>query len=943
MQPVEFIVKWRKSELKERSASQGHFLDLCRMLDEATPAEADPSGQNYCFEKGATKTSGGHGWADVWKRGCFGWEYKGPHGNLDRALDQLRQYALALENPPLLVVCDTHRFRIQTNWTNSVSKMYEFELEELTEPRHRDRLKAVFSDPEKLRPGTTRQALTETAAATFAELAQALRGAKHRPETVARFVNRLVFCMFAEDVGLLPDNIFSRMLAIAEKHPARSEALASDLFRTMKTGGMIGYEEVDWFNGNLFDFTEALPLSAQQAATVRKAATLDWSEIDPAILGTLFERGLDPAKRKQLGAHYTDRDKIMRIIQPVIIRPWLAEWEKAKAALAAARKRELDENISKAARTKRRAETDQVLANFLERLRAFRVLDPACGSGNFLYLALLALKDLELRVQLEAEAMGLERGWPEIGPSSVHGIELNTFAAELARVSVWIGELQWMRRNGFGVDRQPILKPLDHIECRDALVTAEGREAGWPNADVVIGNPPFLGNRKMRRELGHDYAELLPRIFSGRVYGKPDLVCYWFAKAGDLLARKKLQSFGLVATNSIRGGTNRKVITKILQSSMVFDAWSNEPWIIDGAAVRVSLICFVRRDAQSDIHLNSVEVSQINADLTSSTFDLTRSVPMKANRGVAFQGDIKRGAFDISGEMAREWLCMPDNPNGRPNSDVLMPWRNGMDLTRRSSDRWIVQFGEELSEHEAALYETPFQYVEKYVKPSRVKNRELLSREFWFRHWNPRPEMWKVLSGLSRFIVTPTVAKHRLFAWLDPRICPDHQLIVIARDDDTTFGILHSRFHQAWSLRLGTSLENRPRYTPTTSFHTYPFPHGLSPDIRASEYAENAHALAIAAAARDLNAYRSRWLNPPEWVEWVEEPVPGYPQRPVPRSKEAAKQLKQRTLTKLYNVRPRWLQDLHEKLDAAVAAAYGWSPEITEEEFLADLLERNLA
>ena len=409
VQPVEFIAKWRKSELKERSAAQEHFLDLCRMLGEATPAEADPSGQDYCFEKGATKASGGQGWADVWKRGHFGWEYKGPHGNLDRALDQLRQYALALENPPLLVVCDTHRFRIQTNWTNSVSKMYQFELEELTEPRHRDHLKAVFSDPEQLRPGTTRQALTEAAAATFAELAQGLRDANHQPETVARFVNRLVFCMFAEDVGLLPDNIFSRMLAIAEKHPKRSEELASDLFGVMKTGGMIGYEEVDWFNGGLFESTEALPLSARQVETVRKAAALDWSEIDPAILGTLFERGLDPAKRKQLGAHYTDRDKIMQIIEPVVIRPWLAEWEQTKAALAIARKRELDESISKAARTKRRTETNQVLANFLKRLRAFRVLDPACGSGNFLYLALLALKDIELRVQLEAEAMGLER------------------------------------------------------------------------------------------------------------------------------------------------------------------------------------------------------------------------------------------------------------------------------------------------------------------------------------------------------------------------------------------------------------------------------------------------------------------------------------------------------------------------------------------------------
>ena len=264
-----------------------------------------------------------------------------------------------------------------------------------------------------------------------------------------------------------------------------------------------------------------------------------------------------------------------------------------------------------------------------------------------------------------------------------------------------------------------------------------------------------------------------------------------------------------------------------------------------------------------------------------------------------------------------------------------------MDLTRRPAGKWIVDFGDTMSEADAALYEAPFGYIAKYVKPFRQKNRERASREFWFRHWNPRPAMWRTLDGMARYIATPTVAKHRLFVWCDFRVCPDHQLIAIARDDDTTFGILHSRFHEAWSLRLGTSLEDRPRYTPTTTFETFPFPEGLSPDIPAPEYADDRLAIAIAEAARRLVELRDRWLNPPEWVEWIDEPVPGYPKRPVPRDEAAAKELKKRTLTNLYNARPQWLADAHAALDASVAAAYGWDAGISDDEALRELLVLN--
>ena len=943
MRPGAFIAKWRASELTERSAAQSHFIDLCNLLDEPTPTDADPAGERYTFERGARKDTGGDGWADVWKRGCFAWEYKGKHKNLDTAFNQLRQYALALENPPLLIVSDMVRFRIRTNWTNCVSVLHEFTLDDLADGAVRDKLKWAMSEPERLRPGETRQTVTERAAATFADLAQGLRNRRHDPQSVAHFVNRMVFCMFAEDVGLLPDDMFTRMLDRSRGDAAKFEAYAKHLFGAMATGGDVGFERVAWFNGGLFDDDTALPLDHEGIETALKAAKLDWSEIDPSILGTLFERGLDPEKRSQLGAHYTDRDKIMRIVDPVIVRPLLAEWEAEKSGIADKLER-ADGAGSRAAQTRLRRQADRALRTFLERLRKFTVLDPACGSGNFLYLALHALKDIEHRVQLEAEALGLERGFPAVGPANVKGIELNAYAAELARVSVWIGEIQWMRRNGFSNSTNPILDPLDTIECRDAILALEGGEPEWPEADVVIGNPPFLGYSLQREVLGDSYVEALRTTYKGALPAFSDLVCYWFHKAGELVINGDLARAGLVATNSIRGGKNRVVLDRIVWEAAIYDGWSDEPWVVDGAAVRVSVVCISTKESGLPVRLDGVDAGLINADLTVTT-DLTVAEKLAANRETAYIGGMKKGQFDIPGALAREWLCLPANPNGRPNADVLKPWTNGKDLTGRPPGTWIVDFGHRTNEAEAALYEAPFAHVVEHVKPVRVLNNRPELRRFWWRHDRSGQRLFAKLTGLSRYIATPRNAKYRLFLWLDSRICPDGQVVVIARDDDTTFGILQSRFHEAWSLRLGTALGkgNDPRYTPTTTFQTFPFPPGLSPDMLATDYAADPLAIAIAEAARRLVELRDRWLNPPEWVEWIDEPVPGYPKRPVARDEAAEKQLKARTLTKLYNARPQWLSNAHADIDAAVAAAYGWDAAISEEEALARLLEMNAA
>lgn len=953
MTPSEFLTKWRANELKERSASQSHFNDLCALLGVLDPVSADPRGEFFTFEKGANKTSGGNGWADVWKRGCFAWEYKGRHANLDAAYRQLLQYAVALENPPLLIVSDMDRIVIRTNWTNSVQEVHTFALDDLIDGAVRARLKAAFTDPDQFKPEKSRQELTEETAREFAGLAQRLRERGHEAHQVAHFVNQLVFCMFAEDVGLLPDHLFKKMLEVSRRNPAEFAENAATLFGAMAhKGGKVGFTAIEWFNGGLFTDNQVLPVEPEDIEQLIQAAGRDWSQIDPSILGTLFERGLDPAKRSQLGAHYTDRDKIMMIVRPVIIEPLEAEWAAALAKMTAivesAPKRTAERLLTPAEKRKAerlKAEAAAIHSAFIERLAGFRVLDPACGSGNFLYVALRALKDIEHRANLDAEALGLPRGFPRVGPESVLGIELNPYAAELARVSVWIGEIQWMRRNGFDAAKNPILRPLDTIECRDAVLAEDGTRAEWPDADVVVGNPPFLGNKKMIAELGEEYTVALRKAWP-EVSGGVDLVCYWFAKAWAMMVSGRLQRAGLVSTNSIRGGANREVLMPIVEHGRIFEAWSDEGWTVDGAAVRVSMVCFQAKEASAV--LNGVEVARISSDLTpvDDEDDFTAAAKLSANRDITFQGTIKVGDFDIDGDVARAWITLPSNPNGLGNSAVVKPWMNGMDVTRRPSGRWVVDFGTDMSDSDAAMFEVPYQHLLEHVAPVRALIRRQGQREKWWIHGESRPGMRRALAPLARFIATPRVAKHRLFVWLTLHTLPDCQLYAIARDDDTTFGILHSRFHELWSLRMGTSLEDRPRYTPSTTFETFPFPEGLTPDIPAADYADDPRAQPIAAAAARLNELRENWLNPADLVVRVPEVVAGYPDRILPKDEAAAKELKKRTLTNLYNARPQWLANAHAALDAAVADAYGWGEDwragvLTDDEILARLFRLN--
>jgi len=961
MTPHEFLSKWRNVELKERSASQSHFNDLCALLGVIDPISADPTGEWFTFEKGASKTSGGDGWADVWRKGCFAWEYKGKRKDLKAAFNQLLQYSVALENPPLLIVSDMDRILVHTNWTNTVQEVHEFATEELVDGNRRELLKQAFTDPEAFRPNQTRQQLTEETAGEFAGLAQRLRDRKHEAHEVAHFIQRLVFCMFAEDVGLLPDYMFTKMLEVSRRKPADFTDNAAMLFGAMaQPGGKVGYTPIDWFNGGLFEDDHVLPVNADDIEHLLNAAGRDWSQVDPSIMGTLFERGLDPDKRSQLGAHYTDREKIMLIVKPVLIDPLEAEWAEALAKMTAmvesAPRRTKERLLTPAEKRKAEklmAEAAAIHSAFIERLANFRVLDPACGSGNFLYVALRALKDIEHRANLDAEALGLPRGFPRVGPECVLGIELNPYAAELARVSVWIGEIQWMRRNGFPAATNPILRPLETIECRDAVLGENGTRAKWPGADVVIGNPPFLGASRMIGDLGEDYTAELRRAWQGIVPGFGDLVTFWFAKAWAMIVAGKAKRVGLVATNSIRGGANREVLKEIVEHGRIFDAWDDEEWTVEGAAVRVSLICFGRSEGRAK--LDGKEVGRINPDLTANDegIDLTIAARISQNTGIAFLGTKKGGPFDLDAALARQMLVLPLNVNGQPNRDVLHRRYTGTDLARRPEDRWIVDFGHAVSESDAALFEAPFEYVVEHVKPVRDANRREWRRLHYWLHSETAPGLRSALKPLSRFIGTPRVSKYRLYSWLNVSDSLDDGAIAIARDDDVTFGILHSRFHELWALRMGTFLGvgNDPRYTPSTTFETFPFPEGLTPDIPAAAYAADPRAQAIAVAAARLNELRENWLNPADLVVREPEVVPDYPDRVLPKDEDAAKELKKRTLTNLYNARPQWLANAHAALDEAVAEAYGWGDDwragpstgsgLTDDEILARLFRLN--
>ena len=903
-------------ELKERSAAQEHFLDLCRMLGHPTPAEADPTGETFCFEKGAEKHGGGDGFADVWKKDFFGLEYKGKHKDLDNAYNQLLLYRDALASPPLLVVCDLDRIVVHTNFTKTVSVAHEIPLERIGEPRSLEILRAVFFDPEKLRPGKTSVAITQEAAQHFADMAESMRKRGLDSAEVAHFLDRVVFCLFAEDIGLLPNQIFTRITEKAGGDPAKFARFIAQLFEAMAKGGEFGLETILHFNGNLFDGATVPNLTADEVTRITASARLDWSAVEPSIFGTLFERGLDPAKRSQLGAPFTGKEDIDVLVDAVVMQTLRRAWDETKqiveALLTSGKKKPgaAPVQMNNPAKKKAMGEAEAIIQRFLTRLQSVKVLDPACGSGNFLYVALQKLKDLEKSVILHSMDSGLASFFPMIGPWQLYGIELNPYAHDLAQMTVWIGWLQWLKFNGFGSPEEPILRAMSsNFQCKDSILDlsdpAKPKEPDWPKVDFIVGNPPFLGGNRIRKELGGDYVDTLFKVYKDRVPAFADLCCYWFEKARAHIEKGGCKRAGLLATQGVRGGANREVLKRIKESGDIFWAVSDQDWILDGATVHVSIAAFDNGSEESRT-LDGKAVATINPDLTSAA-DITQVRALPENQGICFMGASPKGPFDIDGITARVMIATTGNPNKRPNSDVVRPVASGIDLSRGSRGCWTIDFGL-MTMEEAAQYEAPFEYVKREVYPVRSQNRRASYAQKWWQYAEARPGMRAALKGLPRFIATPEVSKHRIFAWVAPEVLCNQQTLVFARADDYFFGVLHSRIHEVWALKQGTQLrekESGARYTPTTSFETFPFPKPTT-----------AQESAIADAARKLVAKRDEWL--------------------------AGQDSKPRHLTRLYNERPTWLDLAHRELDAAVFAAYGWKPDLTDDDLLAALLALNL-
>jgi type II restriction/modification system DNA methylase subunit YeeA len=1026
MTAAEFKKKWSRYQGKETSAYQGHFDDLCRLLGQPTPAEADPTGRDFfCYQKRVVKDAElleldstpdagdptERGFADVWKRGFFAWEYKGKKKSLDVAYRQLLRYRESLLNPPLLVVCDFDRYIIKTNFNGTVQEVYGFTNDEIDKPHNWHVLRAVFGNPDYLKPQCTTAEVTEKLAEIIAEVAKSLQkreagelaDARTRKEMnfaqrknlrIARFLNRIVFCFFAQDTGLLPKSLFSELLKSGVDDLKHLSRMLENLFALMASGGDFGKDKIRHFNGHLFEDSTVFELTEEELRKLADASEADWQFIQPSIMGTLFQRALDESQRAQLGAHYTSEADIKTLVEPVLMQPFRRDWAKIKGELAAA-----------FVKGKGNAAQRERLATFQKQLSSVAVLDPGCGSGNFLYVSLQLLLGLEKEVITYATELGFSFK-PQVSVSQLKAIEINPYAFELAQVSVQIGYLQWRRDNGFDNDRTPVLQVLDGFQNEDALLvphfrtkakTLKEAQAGehyredalkfytereWPKCDVIVSNPPFLGNYLLRKKLSDAYVNGLFHCFGKRVARGSDLCCYWFEKARDLIEKRKCKRAGLLATQGIRGGANREVLKRIKQTGDIFFAESDRNWILAGASVHVSMVGFDEGTEKLKT-LDGKNTDSINPNLTEHV-DTTEVIVLKENEGVCFMGPSAKAPFDLPEKVALTMVVESANAHQMANSDIVRPVESAVDLVQKGRREWTVDFGS-LPHETAVCYERPFAYVKEVVYPVKSKNTRQ-TNQAWWQYERPRVDMREAMAGLVRFVATPGVSKHRIYVWRTPETLCNQGTLVFVRSDDYFFGVIHSHFHEIWALKQGTRLETRPRYTPTTCFETFPFPfaddlaeplENLEAELNAAKHyahivlreeppprTPDDHREAIAAAAEELNELRENWLNPPAWTmerflefpgstdgpwaRYVVKPDKNglgtvrYP-RLEPRDAECAAKLKDRTLTKLYNERPAWLDFAHKKLDAAVAAAYGWPEDLTDEQILEKLLALNLA
>ena len=908
MTPEHFIATWENTTLNEEQGAQSWFNDLCDLIGHPKPM-GELNGLAYAFEHRVET-----GKADAYYENHFGWEFKTAESQLDDAMRQVLGYSMYLKTPPLLVVSAFNVIRIRTNFPGMESVQREIRIADLAEPQSESLniLKRVFTDPESFNTGKSRDDVTKETATLFQAVSNDMAGSGYGHRELAQYLNQVIFCLYAEDAGLLPDGAFTGLVVNQRRNPDRFKRGAETLFAEMNHGGLFGTQTIDHFNGELFAHVPDVTLNTAALERLAEAAAKNWSNIEPSIFGTLFERALGlTEERAPLGAHYTGEADIRRVVQPVILDHLQREWAAVRAQIDGLQ-HEQDVGARHASPLRGASTADDAshrLQSFRRRLASVTVLDPACGSGNFLYVTLKALLDLERQAIDCQTALGAAPGLPLVNPAQMMGLEVNEYAVQLAKTALWIGYIQWHQANGFAYTNRPILNNIHGIECRDAAIAMNddgmADKAPWPDADYIIGNPPFLGAKDMLTELGNDYTNRLRQTYAGELDGAVDLCCYWFEQARTQIAADKTRRAGLLATQAIRFSSNRRTLERIKESGDVFAAYDDLQWKPEepgSAAVHVSIVCF-DDGSETTKTLNGNPATDIDTRLTDAVhLDRARTLPQ--NAGLCFAGVSKGGPFELSPQDAAPMLD-DSNPNGRPNSDVVKPYIIGRDLNGKRQERWLIDFGA-MSESDARLYSLPYQHCLTVVKPARINSRERRLREQWWLHSRNRVELRESIAPLTRYIGTSEVSKHRYFQYIDGDVTSDKTVTIFAREDDYFLGILESRFHKVWTAAVGTQLESRPRYIISECFEKFPFP---TPTESQRD--------TVAQAARMLDDQRRNVCRPNGTYR--------------------------RSMTALYNENPPWLQTAHAELDAAVAQAYDWPPNLPDHDLLRRLVRLNLS
>lgn len=1012
-----FIARWGSGEGGAERANYAMFLvELTDLLDlpHPDPAGASRETNDYVFERavrsGDADGTGQHGRIDLYKRGCFILEAKQSRWSGQRkevslpddaasesepdvlgrrsarrswdvlmrnARDQAERYARALDAehgwPPFLIVCDVgHCLELFADFSGHGRNYRQFPdrarfrvyLEDLREAAVRDRLRGVWLDPRSLDPAQRSAVVTREIAGRLAVVSRSLEQRGHDSEKVAHFLMRCLFTMFAEDVGLLcgsrllENGGFTAMLAEAAEHPDSFAPMLEELWRAMDRGGFSAAlrRKVRHFNGNLFARAAAIPLRAEEIGELHAAARHDWTEVEPAIFGTLLEQALEPGERRQLGAHYTPRAYVERLVVATVIAPLRQEWDSLVLGTV---ERERSSDPKAAIRA---------VQDFHAHLAGTRILDPACGTGNFLYVALVLLKQLEAEVLETLAALGgqeaLAFDTSSVDPGNFLGLEVNPRAAAIAELVLWLGYLQWHLRGG-GSLLDPILRNLGNVRTMDAVLEhgperpkaygtgterPDPRQPAWPEADYIVGNPPFIGGKDIRARLGESYAAALWRAHP-QINRSADFVMYWWDHAADLLVRKgtRLKRFGFVTTNSITQAFSRRVIARRMSGPRPLHlamAIPDHPWTKvtpDTAAVRIAMTVAAPGPGAGVLHRVTGEAAldsdqpriefesatgPINADLTRGA-DITRTVALRANAGLCSPGVKLHGAgFIVTPAQAREL--------GLGRRDGLerhiRPYRNGRDLTARSRGAMVIDlFGLDEGEVRRRFPEV-YGHLLRTVRPERHKQHLRSPTKdaaaylaLWWLFGKPRSELRPALAGLPRYIATVETARHRAFQFLDAEILPDNMLVCMAIDDAFHLGVLSSRIHAVWALRAGgwLGIGNDPRYSKSRVFDPFPFPQ-----------AEKAIRRAIAADAEELDETRKAVL--------AEQP--------------------DLTLTGLYNLlgkiavgtplspaeqhqrlrgRVDIVAELHRRIDALTARAYGWPEDLGAEDIVTRLVALN--